>query len=295
MDHSHHKATGDLRLAFFLNIAFTMVEIAGGLWTNSIAILSDAVHDLSDSLSLGSAWYLDHVAQRRRDNRFSYGYVRFSLLGAWTNVTVLVAGSILVLSEAIPRLFRPEQTHAPGMVAFALVGIAVNGVAALRLRGGQSLNARVATWHLAEDVLGWVAVFLVAVTLLFVDLPVLDPLLAILITAYVLYNVIRNMRRTLLLFMQAVPEEIDLGELEQSLSALAHVRSTHHTQVWSMDGAQHVLTSHIVVDSETTKEEVARLREEVSLLCDNYKFSHTTIEVEWGDNQCRMGELPIGK
>ena len=293
MSHSHH-ATGDLCLAFFLNLGFTVLEIAGGLWTNSVAILSDAVHDLGDSLSLGSAWYLDRVAQRGSDRRFSYGYLRFSLLGAWTNITVLLAGSIFVLSEAIPRLLQPEPAHAPGMLAFALIGVVVNGAAALRLRGRQSLNARVAAWHFIEDVLGWVAVLVVAVTLMFVDLPVLDPALAVLITGYILFNVVRHLRRTLMIFMQAVPEEIDLRELENRLGTLAHVRSTHHTHMWSMDGAHHVLTSHIVVDSQTTKGEVARLRKEVAGLCDEYDFAHTTIEIEWGDDECRMGERLTG-
>ena len=294
MSDSPHPAADDLRLAFFLNLGFTVVEIAGGFWTNSVAILSDAVHDLGDSLSLGSAWYLDRVAQRGSDKRFSYGYLRFSLLGAWTNITVLLAGSIFLLSEAIPRLLRPEPTNARGMLAFALVGVAINGAAAFRLRGHRSLNAQVAAWHFLEDVLGWVAVLIVAVTLLFVDLPVLDPALAILITGYILYNIVRHLRRTLLLFMQAVPEEIDLGHLEQRLSSLPHVYSTHHTHVWSMDGTHHVLTSHIVVDSETTKNEVARLREEVANLCDDYDFAHTTIEIEWGDDECRMRERLTG-
>ena len=159
--HSPHGVTSDLRLAFFLNLGFTILEIAGGFWTNSVAILSDAVHDLGDSLSLGAAWYLDRVAQRGRDRRFSYGYLRFSLLGAWTNTTILLVGSVLVMSAAIPRLFQPEAANAPGMIGFALLGVVVNGAAALRLRGRQSLNASVAAWHLVEDVLGWLAILVV--------------------------------------------------------------------------------------------------------------------------------------
>ena len=297
MTHDHTRspgATGDLGLAFVLNLGFTILEIFGGLWTNSVAILSDAVHDLGDSLSLGAAWYLDRYAQRASDNRFSYGYLRFSLLGAGTNVTVLLVGSILVLSEAIPRLFSPEPAHAPGMLVFALFGIVVNGAAALRLRTRHSLNAKVAAWHLIEDVLGWVAVLVVSITLLFVDLPVLDPALSILITAYILYNVLRNLRQTFMLFLQAVPEDVDLGQLGRRLAALDHVRSTHHTHVWSMDGAHHVLTTHIVVDDATTKEDILCLRENVSRLCEEYHFAHTTIEIEWGDDACRMTERLTG-
>ena len=295
MSHPHsHSSSADLRLAFVLNTGFAILEIAGGLWTNSVAILSDAVHDLGDSLALGAAWFLDKYSQKGSDRRFSYGYLRFSLLGAWTNTLVLVSGSIFVLSEAIPRLFQPQSPNATGMFFFALFGVAVNGLAAWRLHGRGSLNTKVAAWHLIEDVLGWVAVLLVSVTLMFVDIPVLDPLLSVAITAFILFNVVRHLRRTLLLFLQAVPEDIDLAELERRLSALEHVLSTHHTHVWSMDGAHHVLTTHVVVDRHASREAVARLRNDVAELCEEYHFAHTTVEIEWGHDECRMGERLTG-
>ena len=294
MSHSHPLPSDGLRLAFVINTGFAILEIVGGLWTNSVAILSDAVHDLGDSVALGAAWALDRCSRRGSDQRFSYGYLRFSLLGAWTNTTVLVLGSIFVLAEAIPRLFRPETPNTVGMLAFAVVGVLVNGVAAWRLSGRGSLNTRVASWHLIEDVLGWIAVLIVAVTLMFVDLPVLDPLLSIAITTYVLVNVVRHLRQTLMLFLQAVPEDIDLRELEGRLQGLKHVLSIHHTHVWSMDGAHHVLTTHIVVDSQTSKTELGRLRADVARLCHEFGFAHSTVEVEWEDDECRMGEDPTG-
>ena len=297
MSHSHHhveEATGDLRLAFFLNLGSALLELFGGLWTNSVAILSDAVHDLGDSLSLGVAWYLDRYAQRDGDARFSYGYRRFTLLGAWTNTAVLLIGSIFVLSEAIPRLFAPEPAYAPGMLLFAVVGIAVNGLAAWRLRGKRSLNARVAAWHLVEDILGWIAVLIVATTLLFVDLPILDPLLSIGISIYILYNVGRNVRQILMLFMQAVPEDVDLAELERRFGSLDKVLSAHHTHVWSMDGAHHVLTAHLVVPEGMSKEAVLAVRERARRLCMEYDFAHTTIEIEWGEDACHMAERTNG-
>ncbi|MDX1600202.1 MAG: cation diffusion facilitator family transporter, partial [Anaerolineales bacterium] len=161
-NHGHtDRPPGGLRTAFFLNLAFTLLEIVVGLFTNSVAILSDAVHDLGDSLSLGLSWYLEGYANRAGDRRYSYGYRRFSLLGALVSTIVLIAGSLLILSEAIPRLLNPEPTNALGMAAFAIVGVAANGAAVLRLRGQRSMNARVVTWHLLEDVLGWVAVLIV--------------------------------------------------------------------------------------------------------------------------------------
>jgi cobalt-zinc-cadmium efflux system protein len=295
MSHRHPRdPAADLRLAFLLNTGFAILEIVGGLWTNSVAILSDAVHDFGDSLALGAAWSLDRYSRKGRDRRFSYGYLRFSLLGAWINTLVLVLGSIIVLTESVPRLFQPEQPNATGMLLFALVGVAVNGAAAWRLRGRESLNTKVAAWHLVEDVLGWIAVLVVSITLMFVDLPVLDPMLSVAITAYILFSVVRHLRQTFLLFLQAVPEGIDLAELERRLGALKHVISTHHTQVWSMDGAHHVLTAHVVVDNQTNKEALTQLRADVAQLCEEYRFAHTTVEIEWGDDECRMGERLTG-
>ncbi len=201
-NHVHIRGTGaNLRTAFFLNLVFTLLEIVGGLMTNSIAILSDAVHDLGDTLSLGLAWQLDRVAQRGRDQQFSYGYRRFSLLGAIISTVVLIIGSMFILIEAIPRLFTPEHANAQGMIFFAVLGVVVNGLAALRLRGEKSLNARAIAWHLIEDVLGWVAVLVVSIVLLFTDFYILDPLLSILITIYILYNVLKNLKQTLAVFL----------------------------------------------------------------------------------------------
>jgi cobalt-zinc-cadmium efflux system protein len=254
--------------------------------TNSVAILSDAVHDLGDSLSLGLAWYLGRVAQRDGDTQFSYGYRRFSLLGAVISTVVMIVGSIFILSEAIPRLWAPQQTNAQGMILFAILGVVVNGIAALRLRGEKSLNARAIAWHLIEDVLGWVAVLVVSVVLLFTDFYILDPLLSILITIYILYNVLKNLKQTLALFLQAVPDNVDVTAIDERLNEMEHVCSTHHTHVWSLDGEHHVLTSHIVVDEDVSKEQVLCLRKEILELVRELSFAHSTIEIEFGDDDC---------
>ena len=289
-----YAATSAIRLAFLLNLSFTIVASAGGILTNSVAILSDAVHDFGDSLSLGLAWYLERYSQRKRDHRFSYGYRRFSLLGTVTTTAALVVGSAFVLAEAIPRLLEPEPTNAAGMIGFAILGVTVNGFAALRLRERKSSNAQALSWHLLEDVLGWSAVLVVAITLLFIDLPILDPALSIVITAFILYNVAHNLRDTSILFLQGVPDDVDLAALEHNLTILDHVQSIHHTQVWSMDGVHHVLTTHIVVDDRASLDEIRCLREDVSALCEEYQFAHTTIEIEWSGNSCRMREPQTG-
>lgn len=291
MSHRHEQTrptTGGLRTAFGLNLAFTVLEIVVGLLTNSVAILSDAVHDLSDSLSLGLSWILERYAGREGDDRFSYGYRRFSLLGALLSTVVLIVGSLFVLAEAIPRLLDPEPTNAAGMAVFALVGIAANGAAILRLRGQRTLNARVVAWHLLEDVLGWVAVFIVGLVLLFRPFYILDAILSLMITTYVLVNVVRNLRRTASLFLQAVPEEVQLEKFEKALRNIPKVQSTHHTHVWSLDGQHHVLTAHIVVDDDTQPAELVDIKCDIRDLTQDMSLEHTTFEVEFESEECGM-------
>lgn len=288
--HPNHAqdATRNIRAAFLLNIGFTIIEIVGGLFTNSLAILSDALHDLGDSFSLGLSWYLESYARRGGDGRFSYGYRRFSLLAALINTVILILGSLFILSEAIPRLFEPEHSNAQGMVILSLIGIAVNGLAVLRVKTGHTLNEQVIVWHLLEDVLGWVAVLIVSISLLFWDIHILDPLLSILITVYVLYNVIRNLRKTLALFLQAVPDNLDFHQIEYALRSVPGVISTHHTHIWSLDGQHHVLTTHLVVDSQATKDELIRIKRKAIDITQGVDLEHTTIELEFEDEDCSM-------
>ena len=286
--HHEHNDTDNLRLAFYLNLVFALIELVGGLLTNSVAILSDALHDLGDSASLALAWVLNRVSEQEGDEQYTYGYRRFSLLGAFINAVILIGGSIFVLSEAIPRLTDPEATSAPGMIVLALGGVAANGYAAYRLRGGSTENMQVIGWHLMEDVLGWVAVLVVGVVLLFVDAPILDPILSILITLYILYNVLGNLRGTVRLFLQARPTGVDMDALEANLRAINGVESLHHTHVWSLDGEHNVLTTHLVVPAETASDTVRRIRHESYERISDLNLEHITIAVEYADEDCPM-------
>jgi cobalt-zinc-cadmium efflux system protein len=283
-----HEAIPRLRTAFFLNLAFTVVELVGGVLTNSLAILSDAVHDLGDSLSIGFAWWMETRAHRPSQGRYSYGYRRLSLAAALVNAVVLIVGSLVILAQAIPRLSDPQPSNARGMLALAILGILVNGAAVLRLRGAQGMNASVIAWHLLEDVLGWVAVLIVSLSLLVTEILILDPLLSILITGYVLYNVIRNLRKTVAIFLQAAPADIDIHAVEHALAAIPNVLSTHHTHAWSLDGEHHVLTTHLVVPSDASKAQVVRVKSDALRLFSEIDVEHTTIEVEYEDENCRM-------
>lgn len=287
MEHVHHghEPSQERRIgtAFFLNLAFTLIEIAGGIWTNSMAVLSDALHDLGDSVALGLTWHFARISKRRGDETFTFGYRRFSLLGALVMSIVLFGGGMVVLSESIPRIVAPEATNARGMLALAVVGILVNGIAALRMRGGRSIGERIVTWHFVEDVLGWVAVLVASVVMWLRDVPILDPILSIGITVYVLYNVGKRLKETLTILLQGVPAGVDLASVEKTIRRVPGVCDVHHTHIWSQDGERHVLTAHVVVDDADSYEDVAALRRRIKEGLRGLGIEHATIEVEAND------------
>lgn len=277
--HHHDGARERLGLAFALNVAFTVVELVGAWFTNSTAIAADALHDLGDSLSLAFAWGLQGLASRGPDATYSYGYRRLSLVGALVNAAVLLIGGLIVLSETVTRLWDPAAPDAQGMLGLAVLGVLVNGIAVLKVRAGTSLNERVVTWHLLEDVLGWVAVLLVSVVMLLVDLPVLDPLLSVGITLWVGFNATRHLKGTIDLFLQAVPTDIDLGALRARVAELGGVQELRHLHVWSHDGEHHVLTGQLLI-APTSLAEALSIRNAARATLQKYGIEHVTLELE---------------
>lgn len=289
MGHHHpHPSEQNLRTAFFLNLAFTIVELVGGVWVNSVAILSDAIHDLGDSLSLGTSWYLEKLAKKKPDSKYSFGYRRFSLLGALINSLVLILGSIWVIREAVFRILEPEASDATGMIGLALLGIAVNGYAAWKVSHGKTLNERVISWHLLEDVLGWAAILVAAVLMLFVDWPYIDPVLSLMITLFILWNVAKRLRETIFLFLQGQPKDVNKAEIEAKILEIRGVDSLHQTHIWSLDGEHHVFTTHVKLDAEISSAEILTVKNSIRKLLAEYPFVHYTIETESADEVCEL-------
>jgi cobalt-zinc-cadmium efflux system protein len=297
-DHSHAHTHGDgaarnIATAFCLNLGFAGVELIGGIATNSVAILSDAVHDFGDSVSLGVAWALQKRSKKGRDARFSYGYKRFSLLGSVFLSGVLLVSSIFILIEAVRRLGEPQAVHAGGMFWLSVAGIVVNGAAALRLNKGSTHNERAAFLHIMEDVLGWAAVLVASVVMIFVDHPVtrfLDPAISLVITAWVLWNVWQNLRGTFRILLQGVPEEIDADELTAAIDAIAGVMSHHDLHLWSQDGTSHVMTLHAVVADDLAIEDHQRIKEQIRALARSHGADHVTVEFESPGGNCEYAE-----
>lgn len=290
--HGHHHAHGssdNLKAAFFLNFAFTIIEVIGGILTNSIAILSDAVHDLGDSMSLALAWYFQRLSQRGRTPEDTYGYRRYALLGGLVTGGVLVIGLGFVLWSAFHRLLAPEPVNAPGMIVLAVIGVLFNGAAVLRVKRGTSLTEKVVTWHLIEDVLGWVAVLVGAVIMAIWNLPVIDSLLSIGISIFIIWNVVRSLRQVFDVLIQKVPAAFDVMQFERDVLSHPKVVSMHDTHSWSVDGEIHVLTTHLVMQRDATRDEMIDAKSHVRSLLDEDTFEHVTVDVELEGEMCVIG------
>lgn len=287
--HNHHHDVSSQRIGvvFFLNFIFTIIEFIGGVLTNSTAIMADAVHDLGDTLSIGMAWLLNKLSKKNPTQNFTYGFHRFSLLGALLNGMVLIIGSMWVLSEAIPKLFEPEMPHTLGMFWLAILGVSVNGYAAWKISGGKTLNEKILNWHLLEDVLGWVSVLIVSVLLMFFNWPILDPLLSILFTLFILFNVIKNTSVTIKIFLQSSPDGEILQTIQDKLTALKHVKAIHYLHLWSLDGERHVLSAHLELADMISADEQLELKKKIQSELIEFSLVNTTIEFEMPNEVCR--------
>jgi cobalt-zinc-cadmium efflux system protein len=288
--HGHHHSTKNIKTAFFLNLSFTIVEFIGGFYTNSLAIMSDAVHDLGDSLSLGMSWYFQKLSNKKATKSFSYGFGRFSLLGAIINSVVLFIGSIFIILEAIPRVLNPEEADAFGMMWFAILGIIVNGAAVVKLRRGTSINEKLVSLHLLEDVLGWVAVLLASIVMQFWDIPILDPILSLLIAGYVLFNVFKNIKESFTIILQGVPTKVSSDKIKESLTSLEEVEGIHDCHVWTLDGEYHIATIHLIIkDDDYSWQKIKHIKQKVkTILHDQFELEHVTLEIESISEDCGL-------
>ncbi len=291
--HSHHhthvhspESGKNIAIAFLLNFSFTIIELVGGLLTNSVAILSDALHDLGDSISLALAWYFQKVSGHSPNARYSYGYKRFALLGALINATVLLLGSVFVIYASVMRILQPQYVKVEGMFLLAILGVIINGVAVWRTHKSSGINERIVSLHLLEDVMGWIAVLIASVVMMFVEVPILDPILSIGISVFVLYNVVRNLIATFNVILQGVPSDIKLTALQQKIEQLEAVIAVHDLHVWSLDSQYNIASLHAVISPEMTLDQMAQLKQEIKLLMLAEQIEHTTVEFETEQEEC---------
>ncbi len=285
MGHNHGHKTKDksgrnILIAFYLNASFSIIELIGGFYTNSMAIMSDALHDFGDSLALLFAYFAEKFSQKEADEKFSFGYRRFSVLAAFINGAILLIGSSYVLFESFQRVFHPEAVKPEGMMALAVLGILVNGVAAYKLSHTEGMNAKMVSLHLLEDLFGWIAVLIVSIILIFKPWYILDSILSILISIIILKGVFKNFKQIGNIFLQRFPENLDVPELKKDLLSLNLVNDVHGLKAWSIDEDSFYLRLHILVPKGTQVEELDRIREEAKIIFSRFSIKYSSVEFE---------------
>ena len=288
--HHHHSPTSAARIltAFLLNLCFSVFELIGGIFTGSVAILSDALHDLGDAAGIGCSFFLEKKSRKAPDATHTYGYVRYSVLGGLITTVILLAGSCIVIYHAVLRLLNPSPIHYNGMLIFAVVGVAVNLAAAIFTRHGDSLNQRAVNLHMLEDVLGWIVVLIGALVMRFTDWVFIDPLMSIAVAIFILVHAVGTLREILNLFLEKTPDGVSVEELTAHLTALSDVIGIHHVHISSLDGTRHYATLHAVINGDPAEAKAA-IRAEMA----EHGITHATIEIETPDEVCGEVECRV--
>lgn len=286
MKKKKQKTEKNILIAFLLNLSFAIFEFIGGLFTNSIAIISDSIHDIGDALSIGISFFLEKKSKQRPDDKYTYGYVRYSVIGSLITTIILIVGSIFVIYNAINRILNPVEVNYNGMIIFAILGVIINSSAAYFTKEGNSLNQKSVNLHMLEDVLGWVIVLVGAIIMKFTDISIIDPILSILVALFILKHAIDNFKLILDLFLEKTPNNINIDELKTHILKIKGIKNVHHIHIWSIDGYNNYATMHIVSNDKNVKEKV---KEELK----EHGISHTTIELEDINEKCHDEECEI--
>lgn len=283
------KTEKNILVAFLLNLTFSLFELLGGVFTNSVAIISDAVHDFGDSISIGISYFLEKKSKKKPDNKYTYGYTRYSILGAFITNTILIAGSTLVIVNAIERIINPSEINYNGMIIFAIFGVIINFIAAYFTKEGDTLNQKAVNLHMLEDVLGWAVVLIGAIVIKFTKINVIDSILSIGVAIFILIHALKSFKKILDLFLTKTPNDVNIDHLKEHLFKINDIIDIHHVHIWSMDGFNNYATMHLVNKSKDTKKLKEQVREELK----EYGINHVTIELEDEDYICDEIECEV--
>lgn len=269
------KTEKNILLAFILNLSFAVFEFAGGIFTGSVAITTDAIHDLGDSISIGASYFLEKKSKKEADSTHTYGYVRYSLLGSLITTLVLTLGSAFAIFSAVEKIINPSEINSDGMIIFAVVGLCVNFAAAFFTREGDSLNQKAVNLHMLEDVLGWAIVLVGSIVIRFTGFTLIDPLMSIGVAVFILINAIKNLKEITDIFLEKAPKNINVEEIKAHLTEIQGVKDIHHIHLRTLDGSAILATMHVVAE-EISKEIKDKIREELN----EHGIAHCTLEFE---------------
>ena len=276
------KTQKNILVAFILNLVFSLFEFLGGLLTGSVAIISDAIHDIGDAASIGFSFFLEKKSRKQPDEKYTYGYLRYSVIGGLITTVILLVGSVVVIYNAVLRILEPQDINYNGMIIFAVVGALVNFLAAFFTRDGDSINQKAVNLHMIEDVLGWIVVLLGAVVMRFTDFKLIDPLMSIGVAVFIMVNAYKNLKDILVVFLEKTPDSVDIAEIKAHLLGIDGVLGVHHIHIRSIDGINIYATMHIVAKGDNH-----RIKEIVRQELKAHGICHATLELEDENERCQ--------
>lgn len=275
------KTERNILIAFILNLAFSVFEFVGGIFTGSVAIMSDAVHDIGDAASIGTSYFLEKKSKKHPDGVYTYGYGRYSVMGSIVTTIVLLVGSALVIYSSVIRILDPVDIDYKGMIVFAVVGVLVNLLAAIVTKEGDSMNQKAVNLHMLEDVLGWVVVLIGAVVMNFTDIQVIDPIMSMGVSLFILVNAVRNLMEAMEVLLEKAPHNIETEDICGHVLAIEGVCGVHHVHIWSMDGQSAYATMHVV-----TADHSHSMKEKIKDELKEHGIAHATLEFEDVGEDC---------
>ncbi len=275
------KSDKNILIVFFLNMTFSLFEFIGGILTGSCAISSDSIHDFFDASSIGLSYCFEKKSRKAPDENYTFGYGRYSLVGSVTLTLILIFSSLFMIYHAIEKIITPKSIDYEAMIVFAVIGFCVNFFSAFFTRHGESLNEKAVNLHMIEDVLGWGVVLVGAVVMKFTDYQIIDPLMSIIVSSFILFNSIKNIKETIGIFLEKKPTNIDIQGIRKAICENEKVSDVHHIHVWSIDGTNNFATMHIVTDFD-----IFPLKTEIKGKLKKLGIYHSTLEFEKKSEQC---------
>lgn len=282
------KTKENILIAFILNFGFSIFEFLGGMFTNSYAIISDAIHDVGDAISIGISYILEKKSEKKPDDKYTFGYMRYSVLGGLITTVILLVGSIIVIYHAIFRVINPVQIDYSKMIIIAIIGFLVNIIAAYKTKEGDSFNQKSVNLHMLEDVLGWIVVLVGSIIMKLTNLSIIDPIMSIIVSIYIFIHASKNFFEILNVFLEKIPDNINLSKIKKDLLKIDGVLDIHHIHIWSIDGIENFATMHVVYEKNSLN-----IKNEIRTKMKHYQINHVTIELETKNEDCLEKECII--
>lgn len=280
-----NKTPENIKIAFLLNLAFSIVEAIGGILTNSISIISDSLHNLGDSITIGINYIFEKKSKKLPNKEYSYGYLRYTMLGSLIASFILLIGSVVIIYNVVPRLIKPLSVNYDAMIIFGIFGLLINLYATIKIMGSKEKDKKINT-HMIEDTVIWLFILTGSICIKVFDAVIIDPILSLLIAIYILYQVYKYMKNIYNIFMEKVPKNVKIDEIKKDIEENENIDNVHHIHIWSMDGVNNYMTAHIHLNKVLSEEEIIKTKNDVKNKLMEDKINHITLEVEYFNERC---------